>query len=523
MVFRLTITLIAVLQISFPLFSQGMIIGHNCTDITRVPEYWIVKAKNLYRLSYGHTSHGSQIISGMGVLMASSAVYSFNHDGTGGALSLWDTTPTGDLGNPDRTTWAQRTRDMLDTPGCDRNIVMWSWCGQVSSATWADINTYLTLMNQLEIDYPGVTFIYMTGHLDGTGEGGNLHIRNNQIREFCRKNNKILFDFADIESYDPDGKYFLDKNANDGCYYDSDGNGSLDANWAVEWCSAHPGKCSSCSCAHSESLNCDLKGRAFWWMMARLAGWNDFHYVFSGHDFDGDGSSEIAVWRPSNGRWFIWGTGVFLWGTSGDVPVPGDYDGDGTTDIAVWRPSNGKWFIKDSTIQIWGASGDIPVPADYDGDGSTDVAVWRPSNGKWFIKDSSSQQWGTLGDIPVPGDYDGDNMAEIAVWRPTNGLWYIRGLGAYMWGTSGDIPVPGDYDGDNKVEIAVWRPPNGRWFIKDSASQLWGILGDIPVPGDYNGDGITDIAVWRPSKGKWFIKNIINFLWGKFGDIPVVR
>lgn len=74
-------------------------------------------------------------------------------------------------------------------------------------------------MNRLEEDYPHVTFFYMTGHLDGTRESGNLNLRNNQIREFCRENNKILFDFADIESFDPDGKYFLDKGANDGCYY----------------------------------------------------------------------------------------------------------------------------------------------------------------------------------------------------------------------------------------------------------------------------------------------------------------
>jgi len=142
-------------------------------------------------------------------------------------------------------------------------MIMWSWCGQADTSE-ENINLYLNLMNQLEEDYPNVTFVYMTGHLNGTGEEGNLNIRNNQIRDFCSQNNKILFDFADIESYDPDYNYFLDKNANDGCYYDSDGNGSLDANWADECCAAHPGECSSCFCAHSRSLNCDLKGRSFW-------------------------------------------------------------------------------------------------------------------------------------------------------------------------------------------------------------------------------------------------------------------
>ena len=148
---------------------------------------------------------------------------------------------------------------------------MWSWCGQVSGASEENINTYLKLMDQLETDYSHVTFIYMTGHLDGTGEQGNLNRRNNQIRNFCIKNNKILFDFADIESYDPDGNYFLDKRADDGCNYTEDG---IRKNWADEWCNNNPGACPSCSCAHSKPLNCILKGKAFWWMMARLAGWN---------------------------------------------------------------------------------------------------------------------------------------------------------------------------------------------------------------------------------------------------------
>lgn len=250
-----------------------IIIDHLCTDIDRIPEQWIAKAKDDFRIAYGHTSHGSQVIRGMEVLFAQSDLYSFNRDGDDGALSLYDRVPPGDLGNPDRIEWYHRTRNLLTHPDCDRNLIMWSWCGQVSNASPNDINTYLNLMTQLELEFPQVIFVYMTGHLDGTAEDGNLHKRNNQIREFCRINNKVLFDFADIESYDPDGNYFLDKNADDHCNYDSDGNGTRDANWAEEWCAANPGECSSCSCAHSHSLNCDLKGRAFWWMMARLAGW----------------------------------------------------------------------------------------------------------------------------------------------------------------------------------------------------------------------------------------------------------
>jgi hypothetical protein len=114
-------------------------------------------------------------------------------------------------------------------------------------------------MNQLEQDYPNVTSIYMTGHLDGTGPSGNLYARNNQIRAYCTTNHKVLFDFADIESYDPDGNYYPD--ASDAC------------EWCYTWCSSHP--CPGCpDCAHSHCFNCYEKGKAWWWMMAKISGWN---------------------------------------------------------------------------------------------------------------------------------------------------------------------------------------------------------------------------------------------------------
>jgi PKD repeat protein len=109
----------------------------------------------------------------------------------------------------------------------------------------------------------------MTGHLDGSGTGGNLNARNEQIRAYVRENGKVLFDFADIESYDPDGNYFLDRGADDGCNYDS-------GNWAVEWQDAHTEGVDwySCSAAHTEPLNANLKAYAAWWLWARLGGWD---------------------------------------------------------------------------------------------------------------------------------------------------------------------------------------------------------------------------------------------------------
>jgi hypothetical protein len=255
-----------------PLADSTLIIDHHCRDIDAIPAAAIDSARAKLHVAYGHTSHGSQLITGMtGLVDFKGDLYRFNNGGTGGALDLRDTPFSGasDLGNPDRTSWAAATRSYLDGHP-DVNVVIWSWCGQVSSASESDINTYLTLMNALETDYPNVRFVYMTGHLDGSGLAGNLHLRNEQIRAYCRANNKALYDFADVETYDPDGTYFGDKYPNDNCDYND---GVVSGNWAIEWQNAHPGEWFDCSPAHTQPLNGNLKAYAAWWLWARLAGW----------------------------------------------------------------------------------------------------------------------------------------------------------------------------------------------------------------------------------------------------------
>jgi hypothetical protein len=200
-------------------------------------------------------------------------------------------------------------------------------------------------------------------------------------------------------------------------------------------------------------------------------------------DFNGNGTTDLAVYRPSQGYWFVNGGATTPFGANGDIPVPGDYDGDGDTDIAVFRPSNGVWFVNGGPITAWGATGDIPVPGDYDGDGDTDMAVFRPSTGTWFIQGGQSVAWGTSGDIPVPGDYNGDGRTDVAVFRPSNGVWFVKGLiNPTAFGTTGDIPVPGDYDDDGDTDLAVFRPANGLWFVNGISVTQYGTNGDIPVP-----------------------------------------
>jgi len=135
-------------------------------------------------------------------------------------------------------------------------------------------------------------------------------------------------------------------------------------------------------------------------------------------DFDGDGTPDLAVYRPSAGQWFVLNSGantvsIAQFGINGDIPVDGDFDGDKLNDLAVFRPSTGTWFILNSSngqvsITNFGLAEDKPVAGDYDRDGKTDIAVWRPSIGDYFILKSSNgtvqeTHWGLQGDIPILG------------------------------------------------------------------------------------------------------------------------
>ncbi len=235
-------------------------------------------------------------------------------------------------------------------------------------------------------------------------------------------------------------------------------------------------------------------------------------------DFNGDGKTEIAVFRPSTGAWYVQGGAATAWGANGDVPVPGDYNGDGRTEIAVFRPSTGAWYVQGGATTAWGANGDVPVPGDYNGDGKTEIAVFRPSTGAWYVQGGATTAWGANGDVPVPGDYSGDGKTDIAVFRPSTGAWYVHGGATTAWGANGDVPVPGYYDGDADIDIAVFRPSSGVWYVRAGTTTSWGTSGDIPVPGDYDGNGSTVIAVFRPSTGLWYLRAGTTTVWGTSGD-----
>ena len=266
-------------------------------------------------------------------------------------------------------------------------------------------------------------------------------------------------------------------------------------------------------------------------------------------DFDGDGKTDVSVFRPSEGNWYLdrstAGFAAVHWGNATDKLTPGDFDGDGKTDIAVFRAAAAggdiDFHILNSNGSIytgvsWGTTGDIPVVGDFEGDGRDDTAVFRPSDGTWYVLTSSGGMsfipFGTNGDLPITGDFDGDGLSDRTVFRA--GVWHTLkssgGTTLTPWGLASDIPVAADYDGDNREDVAVFRPSVGDWYWLRSSNGAfdaihWGATGDIPVPGDYDGDAKDDQAVYR--NGAWYMnRSTSGFGAAAFGlatDQPVPR
>jgi hypothetical protein len=198
------------------------------------------------------------------------------------------------------------------------------------------------------------------------------------------------------------------------------------------------------------------------------------------------------------------------WGLPTDELVPADYDGDGQTDFAVYRRSDGVWYLLTSTSGYnpryfqTTLPDNLPVsdthaaPADYDGDGKADFAVIF--NGQsWFIFQSESNTMKRVvlpcrDNFIIPSDFSGDGYADPACVYVQFDVRYVWSYKKsqndqqvdFFWGfgPNNDFLVPDDYDNDGHTDIAIYR--HGQWWIYPSNTLQpyvvnFGVGQDIPA------------------------------------------
>lgn len=247
--------------------------------------------------------------------------------------------------------------------------------------------------------------------------------------------------------------------------------------------------------------------------------------VISSGDYDGNGTSDIALFRPSSGQWSVRNLTRCYMGSSNDQPASADYDGDRTANMALFRPSTGQWFVYGNTRLYFGTNGDIPAPGDYQGDGTAEITVFRGGNGCWYVRNLTRIYFGASGDWPLPEDYNGDGIEDMAVFRttPSGSFWAVLNLTRFYFGAATDWPISVDMNGNGTAESGVFRPSTGMWSVRNVTRFFIGASSDWPRPADYNGDGMTDPGIFRDPSGLWMVRDLTRIYFGGASDIPVTR
>jgi len=318
--------------------AEALIIDHNCIDLSQIPAEWIDTTQEQIKLHYGHTSHGSQLTTGLDrLMMINSRNYFVSMSTSGlpteeGALCIYHP-------SNDPAAYYANTQGILDANPII-NVSMFSWCCQATYSDWEDyLDEYLTNMQAFEAANPDVTFTYMTGNAQADGESGyNRYQFNEEIRAFCRDNEKVLFDFADLDAWFDGEQHTYRYNR----YHIPLEHPHFNGNEA----------------GHTTYESCEQKGRAVWWMMARLAGWEP------------DAADEPYINLDANGE-----PDFLSVGCDEAVTVAlciGD-DGCSTPPYELWLAADTPfgWF---SYVYPTGWQPDLTPTIDFDQDGMVDVA-----------------------------------------------------------------------------------------------------------------------------------------------------
>ena len=266
--FLLVFTCISAIKVS----GQGIIIDHNSLNIDQIPLAVIDDIQENIKWQYAHLSHGSQLLCGMTEIENQNSLYdiavggSFNGypdpivppflPNVPGALCIYNgncgyTIDNTNYWKPEES--GHCTENTLNG-NPTLNVSAYCWCEELDGFTESEVQEYLDAMTAYELQFPTVTFVYFTSNAQANGAAGyNRHLRCDQIREYCIANNKVLFDFEDLD-----------------CWYNGEHSTYL---YNGEEIPIQHDFFDGQECGHINYHGYLNKGKAAWWMMARIRGW----------------------------------------------------------------------------------------------------------------------------------------------------------------------------------------------------------------------------------------------------------
>ncbi len=273
-----------------------------------IPDSYINAARTTLHVAYFHTSHGTHVSYGAfglpGFKNGDNIKFGITnntaadpdkldfHDYYGQDLSQADA---------DWQAWRDQVRAYLDNPAnAAINVMMWSWCDIAGHS----VDNYLTSMQTLIDEYgPGgskigtgvgkrinpVTFIFMTGHANAYGNlgPGQAHDQAAVITAYCNAHGYFCIDYYSVDTHAMDGTYYDDAgdDGDSASYFasNSTGSGSFYIDWershteGVDWYQNRsepaPSGFLTTGVHNNQHITANRKAFAFWWVLARIAGY----------------------------------------------------------------------------------------------------------------------------------------------------------------------------------------------------------------------------------------------------------
>ncbi len=220
--------------------AQAIIANHTTVDITLIPDDTISLASAL-KVVVRRASVGGNIDGGLTAIQTENIKYD---------RSRW---VFSDRGNPG---WQAKVNDFSAYTAAhisEYDIFSMKFCWVDPDAIFA---CYRDTLLQLESRYPAKRFIWWTMPIMNSAnvDTNESHRQafNNNVRNYAADHRKILFDIADIEAYNATGVKKIDGSGNE---LQQDDWSQLDG-------------------GHLNTAGARRVASAWWWLMARVAGWN---------------------------------------------------------------------------------------------------------------------------------------------------------------------------------------------------------------------------------------------------------